>query len=293
MGWNGSDIQKDGAKKESPKAPARPSPRRGLLIVLLAVAALAALVAWFVTGDSDGRSRTPAAPRSPAQIAEQKPAVVTNRPPKKAEKESAAPAVVTNFVNGVWYDPEGRPHYKPARTIVVGSKTIINGKPYVPPRQLFSHPSEVEMDRILSCQPGERIIGETNWKLFERDFPAALVDSIEIDPQDTEDEIARKNAVKEAKSNLAQAIKNGEDAVTIMKEAQQDMNRLADLYDNLNVEIAEAKMKGEMGDDEIELYVEAANKMLEKNQIFGKKILSPRMIRERIQAAQALRTKVE
>ena len=208
---------------------------------------------------------------------------------KKAEKSIAAPkeekpAVVTNFVNNVWYDEKGRPHYKVARSIRPGQRTIINGKPWFPEKPVFHHPVEVELDVLLSRRPGERIFGDVNWKAFERDLPAALSSKIEILPDDTDDIIERKKLVAAAKKELIEAMKAGESPTEILKASRDDINRLADMRDNLQSAIAEMRQEG-ASEDEIEDAVKAANMLLQEKNI-DYPIISPKTMRERGEAAK-------
>jgi hypothetical protein len=208
---------------------------------------------------------------------------------KKADKQVATPkeekpAVVTNFVNNVWYDEKGRPHYKVARSIRPGQRTIINGKPWIPEKPVFHHPVEVELDVLLSRRPGERIFGDVNWKAFERDLPAALSSKIEILPDDTDDIIERKKLVAAAKKELIEAMKAGESPTEILKASRDDINRLADMRDNLQSTIAEMRQEG-ASEDEIEDAVKAANMLLQEKNI-DYPIISPKTMRERGEAAK-------
>lgn len=207
---------------------------------------------------------------------------------KESEKEPVEkPAVVTNFVNNVWYDDKGRPHYKVARTIRPGQKTIINGKPWVPEKPVFHHPVEVELDVLLSRRPGERIYGDVNWKAFERDLPAALKNQITISPDDSDDIVERKKLVMAAKKELIEAMKAGESPTEILKASRDDVNKLADIRDNLQNVIAEMRQEG-ASEEEIEETVKNANTLLKQYNI-DNPIISPKTMRERGEAAKLRR----
>ena len=203
--------------------------------------------------------------------------------PKEPPKDEPKP-VVTNFVNNVWRDEKGRPHYQVARVIRPGQNTVINGKPWMPEKPVFHHPSEVELDVLLSRKPGERIFGDVNWKAFERDLPLALAQKIDILPDDTPEVAERKRIVAEAKQELLEAIKAGENPMEILKTSRDEVNRLADLRDNLLSKVAELKQEG-ASEEEIEDAVKAANTMLKEYNI-DKPILSPKTMRERAAAAK-------
>ena len=269
------------------------SPRRGLsarhkLIMLWCVVCLAIVGATIVVLCRSNRTTVvPKEYKKASRIPEVKPAKPRPRPSEEAVEPTASEKpkeVVTNFINNVWHDEKGRPHYKVARVIRPGQNTVINGKPWRPEKPVFHHPSEVELDVVLSRHPGERVFGDVNWGAFNRDLPYALKDKIYILPDDTPDIIKRKQAVREAKKELIEAIKAGEDPAEILQATRDDINRLADIRDNLQVVIAEMRQEG-ASEAEIEEAVEAANLMLAEYNI-DKPIVSPRTMRERGEAAK-------
>lgn len=281
----------DATGKKPRKATSSGAPLSGKikgLMALVAVCVIGAVVFMCVSKDEPKPTVEEKKPAKETRIEVVTPEVVPRKvEPKPELVEEEKPAVVTNYnEKGVWYDDRGRPHYKPARVIVAGSNTIIGGKPWVPPRRIFNHVSEVELDRVLSAKPGERIIGETNWRLFAKDLQQAMVDPIHIEPEDSEEEVQRKQDVIAAKKELAAMIADGEDPCAVLKQAQDDMNRLADLYDGLNRTLYEARTSGELSEQEIEDYVKAANQMLESRNIFTKKFYTPQEIREKAEAAK-------
>lgn len=284
MAWNGSGGGTDA--DVCPGCPKR-RPRGARLVVLLSLAVLCVGgVCWhFLSHRAPPVANAEESSRKP--IAEASPAVPKASPATRESPQERPKTDVTNFVNDVWHDEKGRPHYKVARVIRPGQRTVINGRPWRPERPVFHHPSEVELDVVLSRRPGERIFGDVNWRAFERDLPKALADRIEILPDDTPDIIARKEAVMEAKKELMAALRDGEDPSEILKAARDDVNRLADVRDNLLVTVAELKQEG-ASEQEIEDAVAAANRMLEAHGI-DRPLVSPRTMRERAEAARQKR----
>ena len=297
MAWNGSDSGVGNSTQSARDAKnAKPGgggqPRSSALtmkgLVALAIVVVGGGLAWWLLhGGDENREATPEKKRG--KIAEATPAVVPRPAPAPVAKETPTKpkGVVTNFVNGVWHDEKGRPHYQPARIVRPGQKTIINGKPWRPEKPVFHHASEVELDVLLSRRPGERIYGEVNWQAFARDLPSALKDKIEILPDDSPDVVERKKAVMAAKEELAAAIAAGEDPAEILRASRDEVNRLADVRDNLMVRIAEMRQEG-ASEQEIEDTVSAANVMLDSYGI-EQPIISPRTMRERGEAARARR----
>lgn len=286
MAWNGS---KGAAWTDGAICPGRPKrrPRGVRLVVLIPLAALGVGgVCWtFLPHRAPTDANADEGARG--SIAEARPTSPKVSPAAPEPPRESPKADVTNFVNDVWHDEKGRPHYKVARVIRPGQRTVINGRPWRPERPVFHHPSEVELDIVLSRRPGERIFGDVNWRAFERDLPKALADRIEILPDDTPDVIARKEAVMEAKKELLAALRDGEDPSEILKAARDDVNRLADVRDNLLVTVAELKQEG-ASEQEIEDAVAAANRMLEAHGI-DQPLVSPRTMRERAEAAKQRR----
>lgn len=282
MGWNGSDGKKAAAQ---PKRTSKPAWQKGLAAGAIVVVAALGIVYFLRPEATEEEEEKKPSNALIGEVEPYAPAAVATE-----EKVEKTPEVVTNYnEKGVWYDDKGRPHYKPARIIYPGSNTVINGERWIPPRPIFKHMSEVELDRVLSIEPGERILGETNWKLFEKDLKESMADPIRIEPDDTPEEIERKNMVKDAKRELAQAIGSGEDPCKILREAQEEANNLANFYDNLNSELYELRTNGEATEAEIEDYVAAANKMLESKNILSKRFYSPKEIRAKAEAAMQRR----
>ena len=270
-----------GARASLPQAlRARPRAWAAAVLAVLLVGALCGLLFW----------PHPAAPRRPSAPPVRRPAAVrTPPPPRRAAPAPTAAAeapkpVVTNFVNDVWHDERGRPHYQVSQVIRPGRRCVINGKPWRPEKPVFHRPSEVELDVVLSRRPGERLFGDVNWQAFARDLPGALASPVEILPDDPPDVVARKEAVAAAKKELADALKAGENPSEILKAARDDVNRLADVRDNLLSTVAELKREG-AGEQEIEDAVAAANKMLAAHGI-DQPLVSPRTMRERAAAAR-------
>ena len=261
---------------------------RWVAAAVLVAAVIGGGVWWWMGRDKPQSASVekPAKPKAakPERKPTLKPAAPAEVPkPKEQPREEPKP-VVTNFVNNVWRDEKGRPHYKVARVIRPGQNTVINGKPWKPEKPVFHHPSEVELDVLLSRKPGERIFGDVNWKAFEKDLPLALAQKIDILPDDTPEVVERKKIVAEAKQELFEAIKAGENPMEILKASRDEVNRLADLRDNLLSKVAELKQEG-ASEEEIEDAVKAANTMLKEYNI-DKPILSPKTMRERAAAAK-------
>lgn len=291
MAWNRNE---NGASVKLPKAAGKSAGLLKWVGIGVAVVGVIVGIGYGLSLLKSGGGSGGGKPGGSGLIPTQNPDLRSNKVEKVEAPEPEKPAVVTNFnEQGVWYDDKGRPHYKPARVIAVGSNTIINGKRYEPPKPIFHHTSENELDRVLSASPGERIIGETNWRQFEKDLPDAMVDPIRIEPDDTPDIVERKEAVIAAKKELAAAMGQGESPTAILKEAQKDLNDLASLYEGLNSELYELRSSGELTEEEYNDYVAAANKMLESKNIFTKRFRTPAEIREKAEAANQRRLERE
>lgn len=133
-------------------------------------------------------------------------------------------------------------------------------------RRLFVHDSECVIDDLLTNEPGLRIYGSFDPDSFDQDFANAIVSKIEIDENDSEEEVERKRMVIEAKETIKEAIRAGERPSDLIIEARRDINKLADMRDNYVSILAEMQNDG-ASEQEIEDYYEAVNKKFAEHQI--------------------------
>ena len=162
-----------------------------------------------------------------------------------------------------------------------------NGERLPEKRSIFHFAAEKEIDRIISAEPGHRIIGRFPKGFIERDFKKSLEARIEITDEDTPEDIARKQQMIAVKEQLRQAMERGESLDDILEDARKEVNALADFRDNMIKNLVQIKKSGGTP-QEIEDYYAAANKMLAEKQI--KPLLTPFQIKEKIERLKEMRS---
>ena len=153
-------------------------------------------------------------------------------------------------------------------------------------RSPFKFAAEREIDRIISAEPGHRIIGRFPKGFIDRDFRKSLETPIEITSEDSPEDVQKKQQMISIKEQLKTALNRGESIDSLLEEARSEVNALADFRDNMIKNLAELKKKGG-SEQEIEDYYQAANKMLAEKKI--KPLLTPFQIREKVLQLQATR----
>lgn len=172
--------------------------------------------------------------------------------------------------------------------VVSPSGPMKDGQSLVP-RRIFTYDSEVAIDCLMNMDIGERTLMMLPQDM-DQDFQNSMAAKIVIEPDDTEDEIRRKNEMIAIKKELAERVANGEKVSQIAAETLAHYNKIATLRDNLQQEIFEMEKNGATP-DEIEDVYEAANIMLQEYDALP--LHSPKVrkaiIRERLERNKARR----
>lgn len=129
------------------------------------------------------------------------------------------------------------------------------------PTPIFAHMSENELDEICLGEPGERVMDIPLDERFRADLTQALIDPIEILPEDSEEVAEKKNQMIALKEEIRDAIKKGEDPIALIREAMEERNRIATYRENVIEMIAEKKREGAT-EEELNDMRAAANKLL-------------------------------
>ncbi|MBQ6010556.1 MAG: hypothetical protein IJL17_18645 [Kiritimatiellae bacterium] len=261
-------------------------------LLFVAIAVVMAIALWWWLGSRGTTTSTASPAEKPTKPATAKP----NLEPKPAPKKPSSPSpveAVTNAPTVVTNAPMTRrerliaKYGKEPITVRPGGK-YKNGERLPEKRSLFKFASEKEIDRIISAEPGHRIIGRFPKGFLERDFRKSLEAKIEFTEEDTEEDIARKKRMIDVKEQLRQALDRGEKFDEIMEEARSEVNALADFRDNMIKNLVQLKKSG-ASEQEIEDYYSAANKMLGEKRI--KPLLTPFQIREKVEKLRQMREK--
>ena len=129
---------------------------------------------------------------------------------------------------------------------------------------IFRHPSERSIAGLASMEPGRWMMRAPKYdERFDRDFLEAVLDPISISDDDTDEDRKLKQIVIDSKKELIARIKQGERASDVMNETAQQLYKLGQFKRDLENEIRKVKNDATASDDDYQIAVEAANKLLE------------------------------
>jgi len=205
-------------------------------------------------------------------------------PPESVQAETTPPPPSpppSNDVGRVVRDAFGR-EFK-IEAVVAPRGPRRNGVEIIRDRRLFESNAENALDGIVNQEMGDRFLGDFDEKQFEKEFLAAMANKIEVTEEDNEDEARRKLEMIDMKKELFAAYKRGESIGEIVKAARDEINKAADLRDNLIAELVEIK-KSQASPQEIEDFYVAANKMLAEKGV--RPLYSPATIKQKLQEAK-------
>ena len=254
MAWNRPTEERKPQKRESAGRGLAKGAAAGLLV------AGGALVAWLLLSPVRPQKADGDAPRD-RRIREQTPASV----PAKAAPTNAAsakpdpnarPTKVGEVLNGYVKLANGQLHR------IRGE--ITNGMQRAKAKYaIFEHPSENAIAGILSQKPGMNAIGTVRYgENFKRDFLESLKKPIEIGEEDSDETKELKQAVIEAKAELKSAYDRGEDIGKIMEESRNEIKRLASYQLDIKQQVMEYARSEGASEDDVRLFIKAANEML-------------------------------
>lgn len=201
----------------------------------------------------------PEAPKSTALPKEVKPAaapkpiesVVTNTPvdaPKKPKTYIDEKGIERYMSGARVFDPK-RPRREPVKVV------------REPP--LFHNWAENQIATLLTLKPGTTLFGTRRFdNKFLQSFKQSLTQKIEFLDTDTEEQRQVKQAVIDAKEELAAAMNRGEDVCEIMKESYSELQRLAEYKKDLEKRLREIASNPEMTGEDITFVLAEANKLL-------------------------------
>lgn len=275
MAWNGSkteDASKNPASAPKRNAAKSPSLSRGLIaggfVVFIGILAL-----YFITGEKDDPA---AAPQKPSVIAEVDPDlappetndVVETEVEVKKVDPNARPTKVGEIVNGYIKLPSGRMHR--IKGEVTNDVAVVRKPEWF---AVFDHQCDNEIACYLTMEPGETLVGTPIYRgRFKNEFLESLKSPIIVSKDDSPEVQNLKRSVIEAKIDLKEALDRGEDIEKIMLDTRsqlQDMNcyKLA-----LEQDMKEMIRQDATCAQDIDTFIEAANKMLEAKGIAPMKL---------------------
>ena len=251
--------------------------------------AFVSTIAYLTLGRGSGEETN--VPESKPKVAKkQKPKPPSPSKPKKGGEQPVSvqpepppppPPPPSNDVGRVVRDAFGR-EFK-IEAVVAPRGPRKNGVEVIRDRRLFVSNAENALDGIVNQEMGDRFLGDFDEKQFEKEFLAAMINKIEVTEEDNEDEARRKLEMIDMKKELFAAYKRGESIGEIVKAARDEINKAADLRDNLIAELVEIK-KSQASPQEIEDFYVAANKMLAEKGV--RPLYSPATIKQKLQEAK-------
>ena len=128
---------------------------------------------------------------------------------------------------------------------------------------IFDEHVDNEIAAVLATEPGTMIIGNRTYgEAFERRFRNSIKRPIIVKEDDSDFNKTLKRSVIQAKIEMKAALDNGEDIGKMMSDARDELAKLgryrAELEKTATRQIAKAQ-----SDEDVEIVIEAVNKMLE------------------------------
>lgn len=253
MAWNRSGEE----KKEENKS------GQWNVRLLLGVASLVVLGAvgvWWLSLD-DGAAASSERPCRSGLIKEVKPSAAPKAEEPPPVDPKARPTKVGEKVNGFVMLPNGRIH-KMSGTVLTNS--IVRGS-----YAIFDHASENVIAGILTIRPGMTVFGTPHYDSpgFTEDFLQSIKEPIIVRQDDPDDVKELKRAVNEAKADLKAAYDRGENIGEILLRARAEFQDLARYKHDLRKEVYQYADRENVTPEDVETYLQAANKMLESRGI--------------------------
>jgi hypothetical protein len=131
--------------------------------------------------------------------------------------------------------------------------------------RIFTEISDLQIQRLLSIEPGRLALGAPNYDRFVENFRKSLNTPIVINEDDSEETKMMKEAVIETRKDLERRMNAGEDIAQVMKDTEAELQRMASYRLNLEFEMRKARHDGDFSSDDLKDYVQAANTMLKEN----------------------------
>lgn len=132
-----------------------------------------------------------------------------------------------------------------------------------PPRKLFKHYSENYIAGLLRARPGMTVIGTALPKQFDEDYIAAMSEEIQIEPEDTPEEIEIKEMMKSIRVDAKKIIAEGGSIMEAILEERKYLQKVGEIRHTLQQEVSKMRKAGASEEELLET-VEAANRMMDE-----------------------------
>ena len=143
------------------------------------------------------------------------------------------------------------------------SKLMRPGLKNLPP-PYFKNGALNIIDALQYGEMGDPMIGVQIDGRFMKEFEQALIDGVDADePDDNEDRLSHKAAMRETLADLRQQIKGGADVQEIFRESLKERRRISALRDAMREERSRMRSEGATEEEVVE-FERACNKKLEE-----------------------------
>lgn len=266
MAWNGSD-----GNNQQPDKKRVTSPRlahglcAGIVIVVIA-----SFMVYILTRDEATKPTTHNDTQSAKAIAEVAPShvdktngIAKQSAPTKPEKVPFWKQDNTNGFSAAMIRKWKFEHRnKPAVTNDVA--TMHPKMPF----EIFPSHAENTIAALMSIEPGQSIVGLPRYgKSFEDEFMKSCDVPIVIEPEDDDYTRELKKAMIDVKIEIRERMAKGESLSDILIETRKEAMRLNQLKQDLIEETRALIRETQASDEEADGYLQAANRVLEKNGI--------------------------
>lgn len=230
----------------------------------VAIAATIGTLCVMMIGLGNDRGEPKGKPATKARIESVKPSIATNKAAEKAKEPQRDPSIISirrtiNPFTGEEMMFTNRHKQVKANAGIIG-RDFPNNK-HKPKRKLFKHHSENYICGLMRTPLGMPIVRGRLPRNFDEDFAKSYAEEIEIEPGDTEEDIAIKQAMIDFKEEIRDQIANGASVSKMVLDSREEQNRLAEYRKNLMRAIADLRREGATR-EELNEAREAANTML-------------------------------
>lgn len=133
--------------------------------------------------------------------------------------------------------------------------------------RIFTHRSENEIAALLMATPGASMVGRPNYHGLTEDFMKSCEEPIIVSPEDDEYTRNLKQEMIQTKIELRQRLADGETLEQIIEDTRAEYRKLSEYKRTLTKEVMDMIRKEDVNATDIDLFVDAANKMLESKGI--------------------------
>ena len=131
--------------------------------------------------------------------------------------------------------------------------------------EIFDTRAENEIAMFMTMEPGTGLVGDPDYgDAFRNEFLKSCETPILISDDDNDYQRQLKKDMIALKLELRDRMRNGEDICAIMRETREEMMRLGTLKQQIEDELHEM-LRNAKSKEDVEVSVEAANKLLEDN----------------------------